>query len=363
MSGSGDPRHPRWTSTLSTSFGPSQPHLNLRFPGDGLDFRRPVMTRPSQEVIDLTDDIASPVRLAPIPMMPAPPPRLVRDVISIDENEDSARHHPSVHSPELEFMFSRTLLPTAMPISRHARQFGNQEQGRASGQNSRQTNDGQLPMPTSWADFRNRGHRSILQGFQAVSTTHSNRHQHSRHGTATHTSPQNRARIRPVNILGTLTTEDPMFINAGPQVNLPNHLDFRTQGFTWTYATDGTRSGAQAAPHSATSAPRAPPGPPPPPSYDPPPPPHVGYTRAPKEEDTLICPNCEQELGVGENDLKREVWVIKKCGHVSAFTTSSEIDHVAKTQLRFTAENAPSIGRKQREARTAVICPNHLRNA
>lgn len=52
-------------------------------------------------------------------------------------------------------------------------------------------------------------------------------------------------------------------------------------------------------------------------TYSPPPEPRTGFTRCPTEDATLVCPNCGEELGAGEDDLKRQVWVVKSCGHVS----------------------------------------------
>ena len=53
------------------------------------------------------------------------------------------------------------------------------------------------------------------------------------------------------------------------------------------------------------------------PTYEAPSPPQAGFTRSPKEDDVVVCPCCEDELGVGENEIKRQVWVVKACGHVS----------------------------------------------
>ncbi|KAI1514419.1 hypothetical protein L13192_09222 [Pyrenophora tritici-repentis] len=55
---------------------------------------------------------------------------------------------------------------------------------------------------------------------------------------------------------------------------------------------------------------------PPPPTYEAPPKAPEGFTRSPEEEDALICPNCEEELCVGSDDIKRQVWIVKGCGHV-----------------------------------------------
>lgn len=59
--------------------------------------------------------------------------------------------------------------------------------------------------------------------------------------------------------------------------------------------------------------------PPPPaaPTYQAPPAAPEGFTRSPTEDEgPLICPNCEDELCVGEDEVKRQVWIVKACGHV-----------------------------------------------
>ncbi|KAF9700709.1 hypothetical protein EKO04_002033 [Ascochyta lentis] len=55
---------------------------------------------------------------------------------------------------------------------------------------------------------------------------------------------------------------------------------------------------------------------PPPPTYEAPPPAPEGFTRSPEEEDVLICPNCDSELCKGDDDVKRQVWIAKQCGHI-----------------------------------------------
>lgn len=58
---------------------------------------------------------------------------------------------------------------------------------------------------------------------------------------------------------------------------------------------------------------------PPPPTYQAPPPAPEGFTRSPTEDEgPLICPNCEEELCVGEDEVKRQVWIVKACGHVGS---------------------------------------------
>lgn len=58
---------------------------------------------------------------------------------------------------------------------------------------------------------------------------------------------------------------------------------------------------------------------PPTPKYEPPEPAAPGFTRSPEEDEVVVCPNCGDELAVGTSEKKQEVWVIKKCGHVSSF--------------------------------------------
>lgn len=53
-------------------------------------------------------------------------------------------------------------------------------------------------------------------------------------------------------------------------------------------------------------------------AYKPPPAARTGFTRDIQEDsDVLVCVGCEDELAVGEDDLKQQVWVSRSCGHVS----------------------------------------------
>ena len=78
----------------------------------------------------------------------------------------------------------------------------------------------------------------------------------------------------------------------------PPDLDFETIGFEL-----GTNNTGE-----TVTRPR--------PTYETPPTPPQGFTRTPAEDDVLVCPNCDSELGQGDDDVKRQVWVIKSCGHV-----------------------------------------------
>jgi hypothetical protein len=52
-------------------------------------------------------------------------------------------------------------------------------------------------------------------------------------------------------------------------------------------------------------------------SYRAPPTPPPGFTRTPRSGDELVCPNCDAELCTGDDDIARQVWAVKACGHVS----------------------------------------------
>ena len=56
-----------------------------------------------------------------------------------------------------------------------------------------------------------------------------------------------------------------------------------------------------------------------PPTIHPLPPVRQGFTRSPTDDQTIVCPNCGDELGTGETDEQRQVWFVRGCGHVSRF--------------------------------------------
>jgi pre-mRNA-processing factor 19 len=53
------------------------------------------------------------------------------------------------------------------------------------------------------------------------------------------------------------------------------------------------------------------------PKYEPPKDAAPGFTRTPGEDEVVVCPNCGDELATGSDEMKQELWVIKVCGHVS----------------------------------------------
>ncbi|KAI1958372.1 hypothetical protein LOZ58_005104 [Ophidiomyces ophidiicola] len=52
------------------------------------------------------------------------------------------------------------------------------------------------------------------------------------------------------------------------------------------------------------------------PKYEAPPAPSKGFTRAVGKDDVVVCPNCDHELGSGDEPLRRQIWVARPCGHV-----------------------------------------------
>lgn len=67
--------------------------------------------------------------------------------------------------------------------------------------------------------------------------------------------------------------------------------------------------------------------------YKAPQPAKEGFTRSPKESDTLVCANCSSELGVGEDGpASNEVWAAK-CGHVSR--SSIGAPHLESSDLTY----------------------------
>jgi hypothetical protein len=57
--------------------------------------------------------------------------------------------------------------------------------------------------------------------------------------------------------------------------------------------------------------------------------PPKGYTRSTADEsqdqESLFCPNCARELCEGKNELQKQIWMIKGCGHVSLPHASQDI--------------------------------------
>ena len=57
--------------------------------------------------------------------------------------------------------------------------------------------------------------------------------------------------------------------------------------------------------------------------YEAPRPANMGFTRTPKQDDTIVCPSCDVELGVSEDAIQKQIWVIRQCGHTYCGTCAN----------------------------------------
>ncbi|KAI9733356.1 MAG: hypothetical protein M1834_003440 [Cirrosporium novae-zelandiae] len=267
------------------------PLSTIRFPGDSFNYRRPAISRhPTYDFIDLTDEPDSPPphrsRQLP-PLRPnGPPPSDSIDVIDITDNDDNGnssrtRSRRRASTPEVEFISANSREPqvTGPHGSSEFRHFDLLSLHRFSAF-SAQSNR-QRPY---FREVTDAGMQSLIRTFIRGDHT---------------VNPRNEHGFRPANVITALRNIQPTLgldlalAENTPQVAtaLPGDLDVSATAFSL----------------GASS---------PPPKIDPPPSAKPGFTRTPKETDVLICPNCSSELGVGETELKRQVWVTKKCGHV-----------------------------------------------
>ncbi|KAF2733620.1 hypothetical protein EJ04DRAFT_513121 [Polyplosphaeria fusca] len=254
-----------------------------RYPGDGLDFRRPVSSMGylgnDPNFIDLTaeDEAAGPSIPSSHPRSQRPP-RFARDIIDVSNviDLDGNERRPA----------SRT--PAAAPPESPEIQFVSSRLTGASSTNPIELADDELE----------------IVGVQQV--------------------PENQRRRLPGTIHEWMGAMGPGFPHLRAQIqrathraaHLPNpahrngggsrqghvHINFVTPDMDFGMV--GFDVGIA-----------GPPTPPAPPTYDAPSKAPAGFTRSPQENDVLICPNCEDELCTGDSDQKKQVWVVKQCGH------------------------------------------------
>lgn len=245
--------------------------------GDGLDFRRPVMSTATRDVIDLTDDSAQ--LRASFPAHTTSPSRQnlqpTHDIIDLDdlESNEVTADRTSVETPDIEVLEVRSVR-FQQPVQPELPRSRRTERPRS----SQPPNAGTLEPVLSGRWGMSRG--------QAQRGPDPQRHRH-RHisNTANHI----------LRMTGSNRQEELL-----RDIILPGDLDFSSQAFPLGDAIAAARQ-------------------PPLPTYDAPSPPRKGFTRTPKTDDVLVCPNCEEELGIGQDDTKRQVWVVRACGHVCDF--------------------------------------------
>ena len=240
---------------------PSPPRLH--YPGDGFDFRRPVVSEssPGDGVIDLTEEPDSPPQTRP----PRPPglgqDRRI-DVVDLDaEGEDepevivtSPDDPPS--SPEVQFMGAseRPRRPPPPP-----------------------------PLPPRSFGVSN----SLLRMLGFHSSRLPERARQDIFSQVIARRAREIARHRPPPPM-----DDVLWMGGDPSdgaVDLTVNLDVNPREMERH--------------------------PPPARAYKPPSPVPEGFTRTVGDEDVVCCPNCDAELGVG-SEIKQQIWVVKQCGHV-----------------------------------------------
>ena len=244
------------------------------------------MSQSTQQVIDLTEDRNSPVAAHVVSSRfshsegqrtAQRPPRFDRDIISIDDQEDEAVDLRE-DSPEIQFLTSRPRSPS-LSTTRNARNQSTLRQRRHTSATRSPVRRPQVSVRITGAPVEAHSHPNAGWLF---------------HPLAAH-----------VNANTPLTHEDDLveWEIPGGNFELP-HLDYHVPAFDLEQ------------PARRQPQPRLP-------TYEPPIAVPEGFTRTPKEDDVLVCPNCDDELGLGDDEVKRQVWVVKACGHVCGMFLST----------------------------------------
>jgi hypothetical protein len=344
------------TSSTSDPMDPSRfqpqyrielPPLMRRHPGDGFDFRRPASSnspmswtsnesntvgsanQQSIDVIDLTGDETGSITTPPVPMSvqvndsPSPPlqqthsrfgqatrgPRFPQEIIDLsEESTDTAQASPrhnaspisqqadSGTSPEVQFVRERQLrLPPPPPLPPGLPLFSSA---------TFNTTFNTIDLETGDDDVEITGERHLPQP----------RNHH-------HPSFETASALRRANgVIDALVRHTRIRLGEGRSMHIIHAPRPRTRGHPSTtqfVAPDldfGMASFDLGYDRGSTASP---PVPPPPAAPE-------GFTRSPAEDDVLLCPNCDDELCVGDSESKRQVWIVKGCGHVSTCLLEAE---------------------------------------
>ena len=86
-------------------------------------------------------------------------------------------------------------------------------------------------------------------------------------------------------------------------------------------------------------------------AYKPPSPPPEGFTRNVAEDDVVVCPNCDMELGTGD-ETKQQIWVVKQCGHVRDTPELRLAQPSSNLDRRYIVATVPRTDRCRRRKRT-----------
>ncbi|KAJ5312598.1 hypothetical protein PENANT_c007G07186 [Penicillium antarcticum] len=252
-------------------FHPPQPrpqplsiHLP-RFPGDGLDYRRPVRPTNNSEVVDLTRESESPPQTRSVDLTLSTPPQsrtslrfpqdilhvprtnAQREVIDVDAEPTSDPADASSSSSDVQFVGA-----TTRPRPLEPRPYND-----IWSHMSRIAARPELPQRRPTRNWYSGSRYADGEEFQSMS-------------------------------IGDL---------------LPVGLDYGLTGFSITpsFPAPTSQESSRGSSHSE--------------AYKSPEPAPEGFTRTLSDYDVAICPNCHEELGVGEGP-KGQIYVSKKCGHV-----------------------------------------------
>lgn len=313
---------PTWNpfEPFSVSREPSAPrptfHLPLpsempaapprRFPGDGYDYRMPVVS--SDNVIDLTDEDAGPSSASREPPQPPRPrgrprpPRFGREIIDIEDEESEVAEPPD--SPEIQFLSSQ-------PAQQRNRTPFNVED--EDDDEVQFVSENPLPpLPPSqgrMAIFEDPAYRARASRLRDIRERLLERREAEQRR-----SGRDDAQFRRMERLFALsrarTTPRPLTSRPRPVLQVGGrevgiHIGFVAPDLN--FGAVGFNLGFEDEPEAV---------PPPAPTYNAPAAAPEGFTRSPQEKDVLVCPNCDDELCIGGSDQKRQVWLVKACGHV-----------------------------------------------
>jgi hypothetical protein len=69
----------------------------------------------------------------------------------------------------------------------------------------------------------------------------------------------------------------------------------------------------------------------------------------------VVCPNCGDELAVGKDEIKQQIWVVKSCGHVSVYQKAMMMLRTSKLIMfcRPIVESVPRASAQRVRARKA----------
>lgn len=340
-----------------TPFDPLRPPDTMpaeaprRFRGDGYDYRRPVISL--NNVIDLTDEDAGPS------MTPSQsqqqnnrstrPPRFGREIIDVEEDYSGiAAEEPD--SPEIQFVSSRRIdpVPERTPLFLDD---GDEDEVEFVSANP-------LPESERRRDMMDEvAHILDDPAYRARAVHLRNRVDQMAAGERMRARDAQIARVERMFAAArrgrgarSVIHTPPRAASAGQRNRPARHiqigfiapaLNFGAVGFDMGFA--GGTPPADEVPH--------------PPTYNPPAPAPAGFTRSPQEEDVLLCPNCEGELCVGDSDQKRQVWLVKSCGHVCSSDYFALTRMLTKTGLLWRVHDESFYHEKREREGEATTSP------